>query len=332
MTTNQDGAPQPSVSGNQAPPAPKAGALAGKRRRGGSAGAITALVDTPQPRTNQQDHPLGPAGDPALATPTDGDSALHGSAGDHPAVDASDQRGDSALQGADDTMMGEVRDERIVAGVRRTDLRSATDEVVDHNQRQPDLDVAALLSRDSDNLSAGQRKSGSTQDTASSSSPDEDEFPDDVDDPTYQTSIYVLPEARAAAKRDADRTGRLAASVAMDAIDEALRSGMLDYVVKLRHEVPRSEDSRFPSRSASRRRRSRHQPASKRALWQLFFTSAELAALDKIMNEARAKSRSELVSAALELQYLGMPDHNSPAIEDVPGPVVQQLDPPAQSR
>ncbi|MFI6029392.1 hypothetical protein [Amycolatopsis magusensis] len=124
------------------------------------------------------------------------------------------------------------------------------------------------------------------------------------DDPTFQTTIYVLPEARRLAKARRDDTGQLNATIAMDAVDEALRHEWLPTLIAKRQQKPRPEDSRFPSRRAVRRSRPRGLKSNPRVIWQLFFTADELKVLDEIIDETGAASRSELVSVALEWYFI----------------------------
>ncbi|WP_143253051.1 hypothetical protein [Amycolatopsis coloradensis] len=163
------------------------------------------------------------------------------------------------------------------------------------------------------NPKSGSKKTSKKSPAKTQPNPTADSPPTDLDDddPTYATTVYLLPEARRAAKNLRDNTGLMAATIVMDALDAALQAEMLEHLVRQRQVVPRSADSRFPDRRATRRARpraqSRAQKPPARVLWQAAFTATELTEIDTIVSETRATSRSELIAAATEwyvLKYL----------------------------
>lgn len=117
---------------------------------------------------------------------------------------------------------------------------------------------------------------------------------------TYAVGVYLLPAAiSAAAKR---RTAEAVdnARIAYDAID-VLR-GRLSELVAARQSEPRPEGSLFPGRRQSAQAAA--QAAGRRRLWSLQATAAELAILDQLQTASGARSRSELISCAMEAYLL----------------------------
>lgn len=122
-------------------------------------------------------------------------------------------------------------------------------------------------------------------------------------DDTFQTSVYLPALARGAARRESGKTGKPGAEIAMDAVDWALKEGILQALVDRQHTEPREEGSIFPARRTRRsaRRKSSGQP--RKVLMQVFFTDAELEVLDGLKEDYGAHSRSVLVGVAIDAYF-----------------------------
>ncbi|WP_433501801.1 hypothetical protein ACQP1K_28950 (plasmid) [Sphaerimonospora sp. CA-214678] len=119
---------------------------------------------------------------------------------------------------------------------------------------------------------------------------------------TSQLSVYVLPEAVQAIRRERESTGRLNAEIAFDAIDSTQE--VLQHLVEARQMAPRAEGSLFPARRAARRGRRRISEQQARTLWTIQITQAEYQVLKDLVAETGADSVSQLVSAAIEAYLL----------------------------
>lgn len=128
------------------------------------------------------------------------------------------------------------------------------------------------------------------------------EPPAQDDDPTtYPVAVYLLPAAIAAAadRRDAARADN--ASVVYDAID-AVRSRLPD-LVAARRAAPSRPGSLFPGRQFSSSRAAAERDG-RRKLWFFQATDPELAIIDQLQKSSGARSRSELISCAMEAHLL----------------------------
>jgi hypothetical protein len=147
--------------------------------------------------------------------------------------------------------------------------------------------------------------------------PGEDRYPDRVElsaepgattsdgegtQPSYQTSIYVLPELRdavAAHRRGGDP--RTNAEFAFDAIDAV--QDQLSELLRTRRAQPRADSSLFPPRIRANRQAS-NEARRGRVLWTMRATGEELDVINKLVDRVGADSRSELVAVALEACYV----------------------------
>ncbi|WP_028934595.1 ribbon-helix-helix protein, CopG family [Pseudonocardia spinosispora] len=116
---------------------------------------------------------------------------------------------------------------------------------------------------------------------------------------SYQVTVYVLPEAKLAARQRRDRDGVTNAEVAFDAIDATFTD--LQELLRAQRTTERAENSLFPPRRTPRRKA---KVQSRRVLWSIQATADELAVLDELMAEMGAESRSELIAAAIEAHLL----------------------------
>jgi hypothetical protein len=122
--------------------------------------------------------------------------------------------------------------------------------------------------------------------------------------PSYQISVYVLPEIKDAAAQRRTDENKTNAEIAFDAIDAVQHR--LTGLIRERRTQPRPESSLFPARA----RRSRPGPSStaptegRRVLWAFRATSPELEVIDRLVKTNGAESRSELVAVALEAALL----------------------------
>jgi hypothetical protein len=115
---------------------------------------------------------------------------------------------------------------------------------------------------------------------------------------TVQVSVYLLPAALQAVRREVRRTKRTNADMAFTAIDATHRD--LPELVARRRIIPREEGSLFPSRV-------RHRATgdeSRRILWSMQATPDELQVIDQLVDDTGAASRSELISVAVEAHLL----------------------------
>uniref|UniRef100_UPI003F493F73 hypothetical protein n=1 Tax=Sphaerisporangium sp. CA-236357 TaxID=3240030 RepID=UPI003F493F73 len=119
-------------------------------------------------------------------------------------------------------------------------------------------------------------------------------------DVTYQVSVYLLPAAVRAAEDVRRRTGMTNSVIAYDALD-AMRD-RLSELVTARRSGPDRPDSLFPGRRESVRAVAARE--GRRQLWSMRATDAELHVIDRLCRQTSAKSRSELISCALEAHLL----------------------------
>ncbi|MEV6832047.1 hypothetical protein [Amycolatopsis sp. NPDC051102] len=221
---------------------------------------------------------------------------------------------ESPTQEADSSGVNETKDAESETANRNPADVSAEDRS-DVPASLPVEEAPEHVTKKADQPPPGQPKKASKK--GKKAEPSEDIF---IDEPTYPTSVYVLPEARAEAKKLCSKTGQVHASIAMDAIDEAIRADLLGHLIKERQTVPREADSRFPNRRATRRARPRaggreDRTSLTRVLWQCHFTASELGVIEELIKETSATSLSELLAAATEwyvLKYLNA-DAEAPA-------------------
>jgi hypothetical protein len=120
--------------------------------------------------------------------------------------------------------------------------------------------------------------------------------------PSYQTSIYVLPELRdAVAARRRGGDPRTNAEFAFDAIDDV--QDQLSELLRARRSQPRPDSSLFPPRIRANRQAS-NEARRGRVLWTIRATGEELDVIDKLVDGVGADSRSELVAVALEACFV----------------------------
>ncbi|WP_214417073.1 ribbon-helix-helix protein, CopG family [Sphaerisporangium fuscum] len=119
---------------------------------------------------------------------------------------------------------------------------------------------------------------------------------------TYQISVYLLPAAVRAAEEIRRRTGMTNAAIAYDALD-VLRDRLAELLTARRSGPGRPSDSLFPSRRGQSTRVVAAREG-RRQLWAMRATDAELEVIDRLCRQTGAKSRSELISCALEAQLL----------------------------
>jgi hypothetical protein len=112
-------------------------------------------------------------------------------------------------------------------------------------------------------------------------------------------SVYVLPELLHAVRRARTNTrGRTNSDIAFEAIDATHKK--LPELIAARHGGPDRTSSLFPTR---RMGRAVADPV-RRVLWTLKATPAELEVVDRLVVEAGAASRSELIATAMEAHLL----------------------------
>lgn len=116
---------------------------------------------------------------------------------------------------------------------------------------------------------------------------------------SYQVTVYVLPEAKSAARQRRDRDGITNAEVAFDAIDATFTD--LQELLRAQRTTARAENSLFPPRRTPRHK---SKLQARRVLWSIQATADELTVLDELMAEMGAESRSELIAAAVEAHLL----------------------------
>ncbi|MBG0826148.1 hypothetical protein HS048_36390 [Planomonospora sp. ID91781] len=114
-------------------------------------------------------------------------------------------------------------------------------------------------------------------------------------------SVYVMPEALRAVEQVRRRSGRTNAEIAYDALD-AVRDRLAE-LVNDRRGPARSADSLFPGRRSSSTRQTAAREG-RRALWSIQATAAEIAVLDGLVDDSGARSRSEVISCAVEAVHL----------------------------
>ncbi|GAB3167498.1 hypothetical protein GCM10027258_92930 [Amycolatopsis stemonae] len=273
-------------------PPPRSRKLGGKDRREAAATALASLVEVPD--AGNTPPPFVPFTPPSVPVEAEEEGLREPE--------------------ADDAEVDETEDKSAEAPATDSDAGVANE------HSEPPMDSSSVEFRETEVKKAVPPASGTPK--KGSKKAKKDSLPEDtfVDEPTYPTSVYVLPEARAEAKRLSSKTGQVHASIAMDAIDEAIRADLLGHLIKERQTVPREADSRFPNRRATRRARPRAggretRTSSTRVLWQCHFTAGELGVIDDLIKETRATSLSELLSAATEwyvLKYLNA-DAEAPA-------------------
>src|SRR5690606_11144152 len=122
--------------------------------------------------------------------------------------------------------------------------------------------------------------------------------PQPADDSTFQVSVYVLPDVVRALDGARRRTGRTNAELAYDALD-AVRGRLEELVTARRGGGDRPAGSLFPGRR-SRASRAAASADGRRRLWSMKATADELEVLDGLVEETGARSRSEVISCALE--------------------------------
>lgn len=113
--------------------------------------------------------------------------------------------------------------------------------------------------------------------------------------------MYVLPDVARALDDERRRSGRTNAELAYDALD-AVHDRLPDLVAARQAGGARPADSLFPGRR-SRTPRATAAVDGRRRLWSLQATAAELDVLDGLVEGTGARSRSEVVSCALEAVY-----------------------------
>ncbi|HEX2418047.1 MAG TPA: hypothetical protein VHJ83_07990 [Micromonosporaceae bacterium] len=129
---------------------------------------------------------------------------------------------------------------------------------------------------------------------------------DGGDDTPQQVSVYLLPAGRAAARKHAENKGLTNAGVALQAIDAM--AAQLPALIEARHtgrDVDGSEGS-APSLFPPRRRK-RGSGGKSRVLWSINLTPSELEVVDGLVTRTGARSRSELISVAIEAHLLPRP-------------------------
>lgn len=122
-----------------------------------------------------------------------------------------------------------------------------------------------------------------------------------VGEATYQVSVYVLPEAVRAAETMRRRTRRTNAEIAYAALD-AVRD-RLGELVAARQTGQAETGSMFPARR-SRNPRAVAAQDGRRQLWSMQATEGELAVIDDLVERHGARSRSELISCAVEAHLI----------------------------
>jgi hypothetical protein len=111
-----------------------------------------------------------------------------------------------------------------------------------------------------------------------------------------QVTVYMSPAAITAARKWRARTGRTNAELAFEAI-WANRARLAELVVgRQGPAVDVTVNELFPARA----RRRRPGANDSRGLWSIKATASEIRTIDKLVEDARAASRSELISAAVE--------------------------------
>ncbi|MFD0883414.1 hypothetical protein ACFQ08_02420 [Streptosporangium algeriense] len=125
---------------------------------------------------------------------------------------------------------------------------------------------------------------------------------DEFDDATYPVAVYLLPSAIQAAAAYRTKTQVDSATVVYDAID-AVRDQLGD-LVATRQASSRPPDSLFPGRRESSQVSARRGRGGRRRLWFFQATETELKVLDQLQTTSGARSRSELVSTAVEAYLL----------------------------
>ncbi|MGI5162707.1 hypothetical protein [Microbispora sp. CA-102843] len=117
-------------------------------------------------------------------------------------------------------------------------------------------------------------------------------------EPTYQVSVYVLPDIVRAAEQVRRRSRRTNAEIAYAALD-AVRERLGELVAERRLGPAPAADSMFPARRTRNQRAAAAQDG-RRQLWSIQATEGELAVLDGLVERHGARSRSELISVAVE--------------------------------
>ncbi|MFE3454983.1 hypothetical protein ACFXJ8_39275 [Nonomuraea sp. NPDC059194] len=119
-----------------------------------------------------------------------------------------------------------------------------------------------------------------------------------TEDDTFPVNVYLLPAAitEASRRRRSRRVDNY--ELVVDAID-SLRDELPALVARRQSGPGRREDSLFPPRRGASTTASAARDGRRR-LWAFQATEAETAVLDKLVDDVGARSRSELVSCALE--------------------------------
>lgn len=138
------------------------------------------------------------------------------------------------------------------------------------------------------------------------------------DEFTSQVSVYLAADALVAVRRVRRETGRTNAEVAFAAID-ATHHQLRELVARRRAGAGRPDGFLFPVRRSGRPSAG---PGRRVVLWAMRATSAEVAILDRLVDEAGAASRSELIASAIEGDLLPTPGR---ALRPRPGRGAQGL-------
>lgn len=125
-----------------------------------------------------------------------------------------------------------------------------------------------------------------------------------ADGDTYPVGVYLLPAAIAAATRHRRTRGGDNASLAFDALD-TMRDRLADLVAARQVGPARPADSLFPARRGESSQATAAR-TGRRRLWAFQATAAELAVIDSLAESVGARSRSVLISCAVE-EYLTRP-------------------------
>jgi hypothetical protein len=125
-----------------------------------------------------------------------------------------------------------------------------------------------------------------------------------VDDDTFPVGVYLLPMTITAAAKRRRVTGGDNARIVFDAID-ALRDRLGELVIARQTGPGRADDSLFPTRRGESSQAAAAR-TGRRRLWSFQATATEMEVIDDLWDSTGARSRSELVSCALE-EYLTPP-------------------------
>ena len=118
---------------------------------------------------------------------------------------------------------------------------------------------------------------------------------------TSQVSVYLAADALLVVRQTRRTTGQTNAEIAFAAID-ATHDRLAELVAARRRGADRPAGSLFPARQSTRAARGQ---ARRVVLWAMRATRAELAVVDRLVDQVDAGSRSELIAAAVEAHLLG---------------------------